>query len=581
MRLATFEDNIGSKILKRGSAYYNNGHVASLEEEEKGIWTATVVGSDEYSVEIELSKAEVIKDYYCDCPYDGDICKHVVAVLYAIREACSIEIEEKKSKQPKKRKGKLSINGLLDKIDLEEIKEFIIYYSKNNEEFKSDFELYFAEKDENFDLEDKLRKQIRNTVKAYTYRQYIDYRAAGELANDLYNVLRLGEDYCSKQNLLDAGTLAMVFIQEVMPASTYSDDSSGHIGGVISEGISLLQDVALKSPYALKEKIVDYLSKELKNDLYFDYGNFGYDMVLMYAQLSLDLGTVDSFLQFVDAALAKEEKEVYKYRLEFFTELKVSVLTKVNRKYEADQLLEQQIYLPKMRRIKVEEVIANEDYNSAKKLLKEGIRLAEDQRHPGTVRQWEQYLLRIAELEKDIQSVRFYLEKFAFDRYLDKSYYRKLRDTYPATEWEQVIEKKINSVKREIDKDKKHSQWVTREYMELLKLGDVYVEEKMYDRLIALVQHQENIDTVLSYHTNLYKDYPNELMEVYNSLLDKSAKEGSDRSAYKALMKKVLFIAKDIPSGLELLKNKMQDWKELYKRRPAMVDEINKTLAEM
>ena len=580
MNLATFEDNLGSEILKRGSTYYDNGHVASLEE-EKGVWTAMVVGSDDYSVEVELNKAGVIMDCYCDCPYDGNICKHVVATLYAIREACSIVIEEKKPKQPKKRKLKLSFNGLLDKIDLEEIKGFIIHYSKSNEEFKSDFELYFVEKDEDSDLEGKLRKQIRNTVKAYTYRQFIDYRSVGELANNLYNVLHLGEDYYNKQNFMNASILAMVFIQEVMPVITYSDDSSGHIGGVISEGISLLENVALKAPYALKEKIIGFLNKELRNNLYFDYGDFGYDMVKLCAQLSLDLGTADSFLQFVDAALAKEEKAVYKYRLEFYTELKLSILTKLNRKYEADQLLEKQIYLPKMRRIKVEEVIANEDYTSAKKLLTEGIRLAEEQKHPGTVRQWEEYLLRIAELEKDIQSVRYYLEKFAFDRYLDESYYRELRSTYQGPEWRQVIEKKINSVKREIDNDKKYSQWVSKEYTELLKLGDVYVEEQMYSRLIALIQRQKNIDTVLQYHENLYKDYPNELMAVYSNLLDKSAEDSSNRKDYNGLMQKVLFIAKDIPSGQAMLKNKMQDWKEIYKRRPAMVNEITKALDKM
>ena len=315
--------------------------------------------------------------------------------------------------------------------------------------------------------------------------------------------------------------------------------------------------------------------------MYFDYGDYGYDMVQLCAQLSLDLGTADSFLQFVDAALAKEEKAVYKYRLEFYTELKLSILTKLNRKYEADLLLEKQIYLPKMRRIKVEEVIANEDYNSAKKLLMEGIRLAEEQNHPGTVRQWEEYLLRIAELEKDIQSLRYYLEKFAFDRYLDESYYRELRSTYQALEWRQVIEKKINSVKREIDNDKKYSQWVSKEYTELLKLGDVYVEEQMYSRLIALIQRQKNIDTVLQYHENLYKDYPNELMAVYSNLLDKSAEDSSNRKDYNGLMQKVLFIAKDIPSGQAMLKNKMQDWKEIYKRRPAMVNEITKALDKM
>ena len=50
-----------------------------------GEWTATVEGTDDYNVEISMDGNE-IESWYCDCPYEGEICKHVVATLLAIRD---------------------------------------------------------------------------------------------------------------------------------------------------------------------------------------------------------------------------------------------------------------------------------------------------------------------------------------------------------------------------------------------------------------------------------------------------------------------------------------------------------------
>src|SRR5690554_1831377 len=136
MKLATFEEYIGSTILQRGKAYFEGGHVESLEEVEKEAWIATVIGSEEYFVEVELNKRGVVSEHQCDCPYDGSICKHVVAVLYAIREENTISLDVD-NKAARKKKPKLSLRGLLDKISADELKAFVVQYSKTHNNFKS------------------------------------------------------------------------------------------------------------------------------------------------------------------------------------------------------------------------------------------------------------------------------------------------------------------------------------------------------------------------------------------------------------------------------------------------------------
>lgn len=53
-------------------------------------------------MEVEIANGEVT-DWSCDCPYDwGDTCKHVAAVLFAIREevAAAMPVAKKKGRKP-------------------------------------------------------------------------------------------------------------------------------------------------------------------------------------------------------------------------------------------------------------------------------------------------------------------------------------------------------------------------------------------------------------------------------------------------------------------------------------------------
>ncbi len=83
--LSDFDTLVPPKIYSRGEEYYEEGAVFDLHEESGGAWVASVRGTEDYRVEIEL-KGGQIESWYCDCPYDGTICKHVVAVVLAIQE---------------------------------------------------------------------------------------------------------------------------------------------------------------------------------------------------------------------------------------------------------------------------------------------------------------------------------------------------------------------------------------------------------------------------------------------------------------------------------------------------------------
>ena len=80
-----WEEYFAPHILLRGWDYYQESAVTDLRETGKGKYRAKVRGTEDYSVEIEMEDGvPVIME--CDCPYadDGNNCKHMAAVLYAI-----------------------------------------------------------------------------------------------------------------------------------------------------------------------------------------------------------------------------------------------------------------------------------------------------------------------------------------------------------------------------------------------------------------------------------------------------------------------------------------------------------------
>ncbi len=72
---------IPPEILKRGQKYFDNGNILQLNKGRNGSWYAIVEGNyGNYEVEIKADNNSESAEYYCDCPYDGAICKHVAAV---------------------------------------------------------------------------------------------------------------------------------------------------------------------------------------------------------------------------------------------------------------------------------------------------------------------------------------------------------------------------------------------------------------------------------------------------------------------------------------------------------------------
>ncbi|WP_217603626.1 SWIM zinc finger domain-containing protein [Chitinophaga sp. GbtcB8] len=576
LTLKNFEIQLNETILKRGKQYYEDGAVTDLEETGKNIWQAKVMGSATYTVEIKFINKNKIEDHSCDCPYDGGTCKHIAAVLFRLKEA----LTNTKTKQP----GKPDFKTLLQKISLEEYQEFMLAHAAKDKNFRSVFELWFAHKDSRIDTGKKHTDLIKSIIRKNTTQGYIDYRAAYSLANEINKLLDRGDDLILKHNFRDAFILARAALKEVIELVAYSDDSTGSIGDIISRVIQLIENAAEAkgAAIALKEQIFVFIHTELGNQIYFDYGDFGYEMINIYQRLAIQLNKEETFLNYLDARLTKLSAEEHAYKKNAFLVLKIGFLKAIGKANEIATLVQQNLDIVEIRQGEVDSAIDKKDFPLAKKLIAEGIKIAKQKGHPGVVSEWEKELLRIAVLEEDKETIRHYTKYFAFDRWFNRDYYIQWRKTFTTPEWKEVIEKyieeKINQIDKQYQKNK-GKVWYSPDLLLLDSLAPIYVEEKYWDRLLALISKEADLDRILQYHNYLVKEYPLELLAIYLPAFERKGDTAGNRGEYTNLAGKMKTIIKSIPEGKEKIIAIARNLNQKYPRRPAMVEELNKVIA--
>ena len=131
--LSNFENYALPQIWERGISYYRQGAVRNLEEDSPEEWVATVLGTEDYTVEVTLEDDKVM-DYICDCPYEGDMCKHVVATLLAIRER---KKTESKSSGFSSETVKAEIDEILAIADKKQLMSFLSEYAVHHVDFRN------------------------------------------------------------------------------------------------------------------------------------------------------------------------------------------------------------------------------------------------------------------------------------------------------------------------------------------------------------------------------------------------------------------------------------------------------------
>jgi hypothetical protein len=445
------------------------------------------------------------------------------------------------------------------------------------------FEIYFADKDESIDLSANYEKLIKKSIQIYSRGGYIDYKGSYGLSRDIGSIIYMGLDFLKRKNYLHAFAVAKPTLKLTMEAATYADDSSGNIGGLLQDIIELIRGIVESTDAAieLKEQVYAFLQVEMNNKIYFDYGDFGYDLFPLIGTLAAQLNKQTEYIQLIDKLLALSTREYERYSREFFQKQKITFYEASGNIEQAEKLIRENINIVEVRKGLVNKAIAQKDFVTAKKLINDGIKVAESNHHPGTVAEWEKALLQVAAREKDTPSIRNYSKKLAFDNWFNTEYYNQWKKTFTADEWPAVIEAHIAETTEKVIREhgkNNNRLWRSSGPPLLKNLASIYIEENYWDRMLALIKKETYLEDVWEYHPYLSKPYPAELIEIYIPLFTRAADNANSRSHYAELAAKMKKVIKDIPSGKEKITALARNLQLKYPRRPAMVQELNSVL---
>jgi len=157
------------------------------------MWNAIVTGSEDYHVKITLKKGGIEKSS-CDCPHDAEYCKHIFAVLYAIKEEMDVlsdktNIKSRSSKGTAK-KPKDAIGEMVNKIPENDLRRFIVGHAETDREFRNMLVAHFSS---NF-IESGSHlyaKVIKNAARTAADRYgFIDYYNAAKAIQPVYPLLQ-------------------------------------------------------------------------------------------------------------------------------------------------------------------------------------------------------------------------------------------------------------------------------------------------------------------------------------------------------------------------------------------------------
>lgn len=583
--LDNFENFVPYKIWMRGEEYYETDAVSELEETSPGEWTATVEGTDDYNVEISMDGKE-IESWSCDCSYDGEICKHVVATLLAIRNnrkkagdrivsKMKIEVEEAAVLEDIKEVSKpclpfVDIQQLLSFIDPQELSKFICEYASTNLEFKTALSNHFIAKElssisKEKDYSAEIQKVFDSTgtnKRSRYHNRYDDYgRDWKTIFNQMDTFLEKADFFLKLEDMDNSIAIALQVIRSI--GENYDDELLYHDDFSSSDYCEQAGDLLLKviehpkTTQTQKMEILQNLREIAEISIYREYDLYDVDELMM--QINLLIQPAEKALELIDGLL---ETRKGTYDLSQLVLLKVNLLLEQNEEQKADDTIRQYLYLIEIRRMEIDKLIARCQYDEAICLLNDGIELAEREQHPGTVDEWMKMKLKIYEMTHRVSKV-IDTCRLLFVTSRDKlTYYSKLKTLVPKEQWKSFLGRMMKEIR----------------FSDYFSFGgndkaEIYVKEKDYDSLFSLLSsvRYNQLEALMEYSHYLKDTHSEKLIAIYTSLLNDYAERNLGREHYEFIAR-VLSCIRKLNGGQAVVRSLVAEFRIKYKRRPAMME---------
>ncbi len=271
-------------LVLAGEHLWEEKKVTDVTPIQNNIYLAKVKDGRSYDIEVKSPFAKKQKAT-CECGFYNQhgICKHIIAVLYAIKDI------QKNVAKPGKKHITLHINQILQDADTDDLKEFVKAYAKRDKKFATQLKVHFARKIDISNNEEKYRNILNTIVKPVTgATQKVSVTEVRELTKvlddftgQINDCIALGQ-YREALNILNATFAKLEYVRSkyninTEALTTLSKTYHNIIGYFFSQKIpaelrqdllSFLYDLLHKSFYVIndyRQNIIYCLNEVLKS----------------------------------------------------------------------------------------------------------------------------------------------------------------------------------------------------------------------------------------------------------------------------------------------------------------------------
>lgn len=466
------------------------------------------------------------------------------------------------------------LNDILSHTSKEKLDKFIKEYAENDTTFRTALLAQFSPKPKSNKTKKKPEEDYATIIgKAFSkgsgrssrgrYRGYYDdfddYGFdAGEVSTELEKLLDKARYFIEYDNTDEAIYIAKELIETIPEHWDENFDYEGDVQVIYDQAIDILEEMMEEDKLSeeQKESLLSWYEKEI-DDSKHEYVGLNTSLGALESHFSTVEGGLDRILHLIEQRIAGGRD----YEKERAVLEKITLLEDNDLDAEADKTIEEFLYYPEVRKIKLQRFLEDKQYGDAIQLLDEGIKIAEEQQHGGTSYAWREKLLSIYEQLNDHKKI-MQLTKEQFTSGKDQQkHYQSLKRITPKEEWPKML------------------VWILmnlddRRYMGYSDLKpDIYVEHEMWGDLWRLCR-ERGIETIKKYEKYLRPHYGKEVFNIYHLYVQQQATI-TDKEAYKRVAD-MLIRMKSFEDSSAIVKQLVTQYRQTYKRRPYMMEQLNR-----
>lgn len=405
-----------------------------------------------------------------------------------------------------------------------------------------------------------VKNTIAASIKCNTHRGYIGWSSCDNICMDMHDCLDMCVEAFELSEYMSALESTTYILVSGIKLASYVDSSSGMLTDVIMCTYELIdkctKEIA-KQDKQMRDEALSLIIKEAKKKAFDGWTDWRYDLL----KCSICLCDEKSAKKLENVLDTLQESSNEDYFPEYKKKEDLIVRYLIHRhlygkKYTRDELY-QNISVDEMRIMAIKDAMEEKNYDEAEKLCLEKANAERTWHYRSRdPEDWNNILYDIYKTANNTEKQIVQAKKLLLMG--NEKFWDVLKQIYiECGTWNKNYESLLDELK-----DSKRT----------ICYRSVLVEENEKKRLLEDVM--ANPYDLFEYGKYLVKDYPEQIYELCYKVIRENCANAKDRREYKKITKQIAQLIKW--KGNDIAKSLIEELKQTYPRRPALLDELEK-----